>query len=49
MLSYFQDFEHQEAADLDYGKQLDSCQSGRLDFAGYSDRSISGDWTPEDD
>lgn len=49
MLSYFQDFEHQETAELDYGKQSDSCLSGRLDCAGYFVRSISGDGTSEDD
>ncbi len=49
MLTYFTDFNHQDQSDLEYGEQLEWCESLSKEDTSYKDASISGEWTAEED
>ena len=49
MLANFDDHDHQERADLEYGGQADLCKRLLETEPGFSEHSISGNWTVEED
>ena len=49
MLANFDDHDHQERADLTYGGQSELCQQLLEGDLGFSEHSISRNWTVEED
>ena len=49
MLTYFTDFTHQDRSDLEYGEQLEGCETLSEEDTSYKDGSITGEWTAEED
>ena len=48
-LAFFNDHDDQDAKDLKYGEQKESCKKLSKTKVEYVDPSYSGDWTPDED
>lgn len=49
LLTYFYDHDDQEAKDLQYGAQKEGCKKHLRRDTAFVDRSIEGNWSPDED
>lgn len=46
---FFEDFDHQDRADLEFGGQQPLCERLAELSLEFQDHSVSGDWSPDED